>query len=116
MSLPTADKLKEHEVAKHGGVQPSEEEQLLLRHREQKLKAQQEKERKEKAREQAAAQEKYFGCTQCLNGFGSQKDLDYHTTREHVFNLWRVLQDLHLSRGEGPTHGGKPQEERKDIV
>ena len=31
--------------------------------------------------------------------------------------LWRVLQDLHLSHREGPTHGGKPQaEERKGVV
>ena len=30
-------------------------------------------------------------------------------------HLWRVLQDLHLIRGEGPTHGGEPQE-RKDVV
>ena len=85
VSFPTADELKEHEVVKHGGAQPSEEEQLLLRRREQKLKAQQDKERREKAREQAATQEKYFSCTQCLKGFGSQKDLGDHTTREHVF-------------------------------
>ena len=85
VSIPSADELKEHKVSKHGGAQPSEEEQLLLRCREQKQKAQQDEERRKKAREQAATQEKYFGCTQCLKGFLSQKDLDDHTTREHIF-------------------------------
>ena len=44
----------------------------------------QDERRKEKAK-QKAAQKKYFGCTHCLQGFESQKDLDDHSLQKHIF-------------------------------
>ena len=46
--FPTAEELQHHEEMKHGGVQPSEEEQLLLRCREEKHARSQQKERKKR--------------------------------------------------------------------
>ena len=103
MTFPLVDELKEHKVAKHGGAQPSEDEQLLRRWREQKLKAQQDEERRKKAREEAATKEKYFGCTNYLKGFLSQKDLDDHTTKEHVF-VCGVCYRIFLAPGERDRH------------
>ena len=115
VTFPSVDELKEHEVAKHGGAQLSEEEQLLQRCREQKLKAQQDEERQKKAREEAATQEKYFGCTNCLKGFSSQKDLDDHTTKEHVF-ICGVCYRIFLASGERDRHMVESHKKKEKLV
>ena len=115
MTFPSVDKLKEHKVAKHGGTQPGKEEQLLQRCREQKLKAQQDEERQKKAREEAATKEKYFGYTNCLKGFSSQKDFDDHTTKEHVF-ICGVCYRIFLAPGERDRHMVESHKKKEEPV
>ena len=103
VTFPSVDELKEHEVAKHGGAQPSKDEQLLRRRREQRLKAQQDEEKRKKVREEATTQEKYFGCTNCSKSFSSQKDLDDHTTKEHIFICGECYR-IFLASGERDRH------------
>ena len=82
--FPTADELKDHVETKHGGHQPTEEEQRLQRQQEERrTKLQQEESRCEKR--EAPVQEQYHGCQHCLQNFSSRKLLDDHIATEHTF-------------------------------
>ena len=101
--FPTADELEDHEKKKHGGLQPDEQELQLLRCREEKQEKQEQSEqRKQKAKEKAE-QKRYCACTECLKGFKSKKQLDNHTTNEHVFICGECLKIFH-SKIERDNH------------
>ena len=104
--FPTADELREHKERKHGGLQPDELEQQLLR--QGQVTQMQEERRKEKAKA-TATQGKYFGCEHCLQSFGSQKDLDDHTLKEHIF-ICGVCFKIFYAEAERDTHMDKEHE------
>ena len=97
---PTAEELEKHGRQKHGGLQPDEQELEMQRRREEKM--EQSKQRKEKAEEEEK-QKKYFACTECVKGFSTKRELNYHTTDQLIFICGECLRIFKV-KAERDTH------------
>ena len=82
-AFPSEDQLTAHQVVKHGKRITEADE------RRERMKESQEKRDKKRdqryKRKEAARTPATFSCDQCVNFFFSQKDLDDHTCKYHIF-------------------------------
>ena len=81
--FPSADQLHAHQMVRHGKPITEEDER-----REQMKEAQEKREKKREQchkREEIARTPATFSCTECVNFFSKQKDLDDHITKYHTF-------------------------------
>ena len=82
-AFPSEDQLTAHQVVKHGKpiTEADERQEQMKEAQERRDKKRDQRQRRKEATSTPAT----FSCNQCMNFFSSQKDLDDHMCKYHIF-------------------------------